>query len=110
MISESMSSSCSARRTSIASAPSARNVSRCSAKSPCSPRTPTRAVVARLVFLPAADGKAFGGRDRLEREPAHGLAETARYLGDELGVGEVRRRLDDRLRALGRIRGLEDPR
>src|SRR5512142_227931 len=107
MMSASMSSSCSARRTSIASAPSSRRVRRCSAKSPWRPRTPTRAV---LVRLPAADGKTFGGRDALAREAAHRLAEPARDLGDELRVGVVRRRLDDRLRHAGRSSGLEDAR
>src|SRR5207244_1672641 len=44
------------------------------------------------------------------RKTAHGLAEPARDLGDELGVAEVSRRFDDRLRAAGRIGRLEDPR
>src|SRR5690349_11029781 len=99
MMSASMSSSCSGRRTSTASAPMRSRVRRCSAKSPWRPRTPTRAVLVELLpdALPAADGKAFGGRDRLERDALHRLAETARHFGDELRVGEVGRRLDDRL-------------
>src|SRR2546428_1842055 len=105
MISASMSSSCSGRRTSTASAPIPVRTRRCSAKSPWRPRTPTRAVA----VLPAADGKALGGRDRLERETAHRLTETARDLGDELRVGRMRRRLDDRLRAARGLSGLEDP-
>src|SRR5690348_1463868 len=102
MMSASTSSSWSARRTSTPSTPMRSRVRRCSAKSPWRPRTPTRAVV---VLLPAADGKAFGGRDGLERETAHRLAQTARDLGDLLRVGEVRRRLDDGLRHLGRVSG-----
>src|SRR5438093_8822459 len=58
--------------------------------------------------LPAADGKAFAGGDGLERETTHRLSEPARDLGDELRVGEVGRRLDDRLRAPGRVLGLVD--
>src|SRR6185436_1364758 len=107
MISASTSSSCSGLRTSTASAPMPRSVCRCSAKSPWRPRTPTRAVFAEL---PAADGKTFGGRDRLKSETLHRLAETARDFGDELRVGVVRRRLDDRLREFGGIARLEDPR
>src|SRR2546428_5886942 len=128
MMSASTLSSCSGRRTSTPSAPMRSRVRRCSAKSPWRPRTPTRAVnsslwlwleqqhsllaseslVARLFLLPAADGKAFGCGDRLERETAHRLAETARHVGDELRVGVVRRRLDDGLRALRGITRLED--
>ncbi len=63
-----------------------------------------------LCSTTAADGKTFGGRDRLKSETLHRLAETARHLGDELRVGVVRRRLDDGLRALGWIARLEDPR
>src|SRR6266516_2018597 len=106
MISASMSSSCSGRRTSTPSAPRPRSVARCSLKSPWRPRTPTRAVL--VEFLPAADGKAFAGGDGLERETTHRLSETARDLGDELRVGEVGRRFDDRLRAPGRILRLVD--
>src|SRR5437867_4511161 len=132
MMSASMSSSCSGRRTSIASAPMRRSVLRCSAKSPWRPRTPTRALAVvlppsedegmillihederrprRRSRLPAADGKAFGRGDRLERDAAHRLAEAARHFSDELRVGVVRRRLDDRLRAARGIAGLEDAR
>src|SRR6267143_5094001 len=107
MISASMSSSCSGRRTSTPSTPMPRRVLRCSLKSPWRPRTPPRAVLCGV--LPAADGKASAGGNRLERDAAHRLSETARDFGDELRVGEVRRRLDDRLRALRRILGLVDP-
>src|SRR5512132_3274779 len=105
MMSASMSSSCSGLRTSTPSAPMPRSVLRCSLKSPWRPRTPTRAV---LLGLPAADGKTFAGRDGLERETTHRLSETTRHLGDELRVGEMGRRLDDRLRAPRRILGLVD--
>src|SRR5688572_31770979 len=106
MISASMSSSCSGLRTSTPSAPISRSVARCSLKSPWRPRTPTRAVL--VGALPAADGKAFAGGDGLERDAAHRLAETARDLGDELRVGEVGRRLDDRLRETRGVPGLVD--
>src|SRR2546430_2657676 len=108
MISASISSSCSGCRTSTPSTPSRSSVARCSAKSPWRPRTPARAVSGRR--SPTAAGKSFCHRDRLEREPAHRLAEPARDLGDELGVAEVRGRFDDRLRATRRIRRLEDAR
>src|SRR5438876_5467155 len=94
MTSASMSSSCSGRRTSMASVPMRWKVSRCSRKSPCRPRTPARAKRS-----PTADGKAFARGERLEGDAAHRLTEAARDLGDELRVHEVRRRLDDRLRA-----------
>src|SRR4030088_333181 len=106
MISASMSSSCSGLRTSTPSAPMPRRVLRCSLKSPWRPRTPTRAV---FLELPAADGKAFAGGDGLERDAAHRLSETTRDLRDELRIGEVRRRLDDRFRAPRRVLGLVDP-
>src|SRR5438876_1882784 len=108
MMSASISSSCSGRRTSTASTPSRSSVARCSAKSPWRPRTPARAVSVRR--SPTAGCKSFLCRDRLKREAAHRLAESARYVGDELGVAEVRRRLDDRLRASRRIGRLEDSR
>src|SRR5438309_5560599 len=109
MISASISSSCSGRRTSRPSTPSRSSVARCSAKSPWRPRTPARAV-RTAALLPAATGKSFSGGDRVQRQAAQRLAETARDLGDELRVAEMRRRLDDRLCAPRRIRGLEDPR
>src|SRR6266850_7246759 len=99
MISASMSSSCSGLRTSTPSAPMPRSVVRCSLKSPWRPRTPTRAVL----VLPAADGKALAGGDGLERETTHRLPETTGHIGDELRVGEVGRRLDDRLCACLRV-------
>src|SRR5256886_14047878 len=108
MTGASTSSSCSGRRTSIASAPSRSKVARCSRKSPWSPRTPARAKRS-----PTADGKAFARGERLERDAAHRLAEATRDLGNELRVKEVGRRLDDRLRApqliLGILGRLEDP-
>src|SRR4030088_3011861 len=107
MISASMSSSCSGLRTSTPPAPIPRRVLRCSLKSPWRPRTPTRAVLVEL--LPAADGKAFAGGDGLERDAAHRLSETTRDLRDELRIGEVRRRLDDRFRAPRGVLGLVDP-
>src|SRR2546428_6704848 len=94
MTSASMSSSCSGRRTSMASVPRRWKVSRCSRKSPWRPRTPARAKRS-----PTADGKAFARGERLEGDATHRLTEPARDLGDELRVHEVRRRLDDRLRA-----------
>src|SRR5882672_12809555 len=100
MMSASTSSSCSGLRTSTPSTPKPRSVVRCSLKSPWRPRTPTRAV---LLELPAADGKAFAGGNGLKRETTHRLSETARHVGDELRVGEVRRRLDDCFRAPGGI-------
>src|SRR5437867_3151384 len=106
MMSASISSSCSGRRTSTPSTPSRSSGARCSAKSPWRPRTPARAVSGRR--SPTADGKSFLRWDRLERETAHRLAEPARNLGDELGVAEVRGRFDDRLRASRRIGGLEN--
>src|SRR5919198_3798925 len=108
MISASTSSSCSGRRTSTASVPSRSSVARCSAKSPWRPRTPARATSGRV--SPTADGKTLCGRDRLEGEAAHRLAQPPRNLGDESRVAEVRRGLDDRFRAARRIRRLEDPR
>src|SRR5256885_9837370 len=108
MTSASTSSSCSGRRTSIASAPSRSKVARCSRKSPWSPRTPARAKRS-----PTADGKAFARGERLERDAAHRLAEATRDLCNELRVKEVGRCLDDRLRApqliLGILGRLEDP-
>src|SRR5258708_1318419 len=101
MTSASTSSSCSGRRTSIASAPSRWKVSRCSRKSPWRPRTPARAKRS-----PTADGKPFARRERLERDPAHRLAEPLGHVGDELRVHEVRRGLDDRLRAAELVRGV----
>src|SRR5437868_13640065 len=105
MTSASTSSSCSGRRTSTASAPSRWKVARCSLKSPWRPRTPARAKRS-----PTADGKAFARGERLERDAAHRLTETARDLRDELRVHEMRRGLDDRLcsaqlilRVLGRL-------
>src|SRR5919204_3391371 len=108
MMSASISSSWSALRTSTPSTPRRSSVARCSAKSPWSPRTPARAV-RTAALLPTADCKSFLGRDRLERETPHGLAESARDLGDELRVAEVRCCLDDRLGAARGIGGLEDP-
>src|SRR5258708_18705018 len=67
-------------------------VSRCSRKSAGRPRTPARARRA-----PTADGKTFARGDRLERDAAHRLPEPARDLGNELGIAEVCRGLDDRL-------------
>src|SRR5438309_9927145 len=105
MISASISSSCSGRRTSTPSTPSRSSVARCSAKSPWRPRTPARALSGR--GAPTADCKSFWRRDRLERETAHRLAESTRNLGDELRVSEVGGRFDDGLRATRRIRRLE---
>src|SRR6267378_229680 len=105
MISASISSSCSGRRTSTPSTPSRSSVARCSAKSPWRPRTPARAVSGR--GSPTADCKSFWRRDRVERETAHRLAESTRNLGDELRVSEVRGRFDDGLCATRRIRRLE---
>src|SRR5438045_1521149 len=106
MISASISSSCSGRRTSTPSTPSRSSVARCSAKSPWRPRTPARAVSGRR--SPTADCKSFWGRDRVERETAHRLTESARNLGHELGVAEMRGRFDDRLRAASRIGRFEN--
>src|SRR5579859_1804076 len=94
MTSASTSSSWAGRRTSMASVPRRWNVSMCSRKSPWRPRTPARAKRS-----PTADGKPFARREGFERDAAHRLAEAARDLGDELRVHEVRRGLDDRLRA-----------
>src|SRR5207247_778055 len=70
------------------------------------PRTPARAVSGRR--SPTADCKSFLRRDRLERKSPHGLAESARHLGNELGIAEMRRRFDDRLRAPRGIGRLEN--
>src|SRR5438093_7344486 len=103
MMSASTSSSCSGFRTSRPSAPIEPSTSRCSRKSPWSPRTPTRRE------LPAADGEPFTLGDPLERDAAHRHTEAARHVGDELRVGVVRRCLHDRARDALRVLGLENP-
>src|ERR1051325_5432297 len=103
MTSASTLASSSGRRTSRASAPSFRSVDTCSAKSPWSARTPTL----RLT-LPAPNRQELALAEGGGVDAAHRLAQTAGDLGDYLGVLEVRRRLDDRGGALGRIVRLED--
>ena len=49
--------------------------------------------------LPAARFEQLFGPERAGREAAHRAAEAARHACQDLGILEVRRRLDDRLRA-----------
>jgi hypothetical protein len=49
-------------------------------------------------------------RDLVDVDADHGLAEPAGDLGDDVGVVEEGRRLDDRLGPLRRVAGLEDAR
>src|SRR6185436_821212 len=87
--------------TSDALAPNASRVSTCSRNAPCSARTP---IFTRR--LPTALGELhLELSDLLAR---HRLAETARHLRDDVGVGVVRGGLDDRARPLRRIGRLED--
>src|SRR2546423_871769 len=90
------SSSC-GRRTKTVWAPSAFRAAACSRKSPCSASTP---IVASWAWLPATVRVALVGRQRVEVDPDHGLAEVARDLGDQVGVVEVGGGLDDGLRPL----------
>src|SRR4051794_3390989 len=59
--------------------------------------------------LPAARLEQLLGGELGGRDPAQRLAEARGHAGDDLGVVEVRGRLDDRAGALLRIAGLEDP-
>src|SRR5215211_9366273 len=71
--------------------------------------TPERDARAAGVSLPAAGLEQLFGRERRCGQAAHRVAETLRDAREHLGVLEVRRRLDDRLRANVGIAGLEDP-
>src|SRR5438045_8669447 len=68
------------------------------------------------IIRPGADGLPAAGLEQLARverrgrDTHHGLAQPCRHAGEDLRVLEVRRRLDDRLRAPFRISGLEDAR
>src|SRR5688500_13630946 len=103
MLNPSRSSSCSAVHTSTASAPSRRSTATCSRKFPWTARTPIR-----MPALPAQSLEQLFRRARRGGETAHGLAEPTRHPRENLGVVEVRGRLDDRLRARHRALGLED--
>src|SRR5258708_27660720 len=89
-------------RTSKGSAPALRTARACASKSPWRASTPT------FIVLPASFGQPLGLRHRADIEPAHRLAQSTRDLREHVGVVEVRRCFDDRLRACGRIVALED--
>ena len=57
---------------------------------------------------PAALGEPVVLRELLDVDADHGLAETARHLGDHVRVVVERGGLDDRRGARGRVAGLED--
>src|SRR5438477_11050056 len=96
-------SSCSGLRTSTTSAPRRRSIAACSRTLPWTARTPTR-----MPELPAAGFEQLFRAQRGGGETAHCVAEPARDAPEDLGVVEVRGRLDDRLRAVARIARLED--
>ena len=58
---------------------------------------------------PAAAGERLLGLELARLEALHRGAEALRRAGDAVGIGEVRRRLDDRRGAGRRVLGLEDP-
>src|SRR4051812_32456772 len=96
------------RRTGTPSTPIDASVWRCSRKAPWSASTPI--FMARAAArLPAPDGEALLVRDRFHRDAAHRCTEPLRDVGDDRGVVEVGRGLNDRVRHPGRILALEDP-
>src|ERR671934_441743 len=97
-------SSCSGLRTSTTSAPRRRSMAACSRTFPWTARTPI------FMRLPAARLEQLFRAQRRRRQAAHRVAEAARHAGEDLGIGVVRRRLDDRLGAIARIARLEDAR
>src|SRR6476620_12585303 len=58
--------------------------------------------------LPAAGLEQLARVERLRRDADHRLSEAGGDAGEDLRVVEVRRRLDDRLRAPLRVARLED--
>src|SRR3954470_72988 len=102
---------CSGRRTSTGSAPSSARIWACSRTSPCSARTPTFTWGPRhhqYARLPAA----FGQLDveLVDLLAAHGVAQSAADLGDDLRIAVVRGGLDDGGGEAGGVGGLEDAR
>src|SRR5487761_37812 len=57
--------------------------------------------------LPAAAGVVLLGRQVIQVDADHGLAQAPRHLGDHVRVVVEGGGLDDRGRALGRVAGLE---
>ncbi len=94
------------RRTSTGVAPTWRSIATCSANAPWTARTPMRIPsirMAREARLPAADRQPLRLRDGFQGDAAHRLPEALGDLGDDLGIVEVRRRLDDGVGGAGRI-------
>src|SRR5205085_4895529 len=128
-------SSCSGFRTSKTSAPSRRSIAACSRKLPWTAKTPIfithivpllatppplLAVAKKRVRpkgsdpcsppLPAARLEQLFCRNRRGGQSRHRVAESLRHACEDLRILEVRRRLDDRLRARRRVGRLEDAR
>ena len=64
----------------------------------------------RISLLPAARRESFRFGQRLNRAAHHRLAQILADFGDDARVTEVRRRLDNGLRAVRRVATLEDTR
>src|ERR687889_252898 len=101
-------------RTSTGSTPSARRISACSLKSPCSASTPilfgpSSGLTAPFVSPLPATGRQPLSFCQIAHLPAdHRHAETPARLGHDLGVLEVGGRLHDGPRSEGRVPTLED--
>src|SRR5690348_325312 len=120
-------------RTSIASTPSRRSILRCSMTSPWRARTPilgaarplagrpggtglragalrpaVRLTAAIVRSLPAPRLQQLGFGELADIQALHRLTDALGDARDHIGILVVRRRLDDRFRALRRVVGLED--
>src|SRR3954447_24802601 len=97
------------RRTRTARAPAASRTATCSRTSPCNASTPMVGVALFMKRgLPAALGESMRHGQRVDRDADHCLAETARDLGDDVGVVVHRRGLDNGAGPLRRVARLED--
>src|SRR6266536_73550 len=99
------------RRTRRVRAPTLSSARTCSRNAPWSAITPTRGVTAAVIStpLPAPGGEQLLLGDAGDLDPAHGLAEPGRHLGQHVRLVVVGGGGHDRLRHLERVLGLEDP-
>src|ERR1700736_3667719 len=106
MTSPSRPSRSSGNRTKRVRAPASSKALTCSRKSPCRAITPMSG--RSLICLPTATGEQLLPGDRRELDATHRLAQTGRYLGQDLRLVVIGGGGDDRLGHPQRVLGLED--